>query len=156
MLSHRNKFVPRLDQCGFTLIELVMIIVVLGILAAVAVPKFSDMANSSKINATKQELSTLKQAIVGNPRASSGGAYVDRGFEGDVSFVPSLLQDLVRKPDSIAVYNPLTRLGWNGPYLDSLNGAYLADAWGVNYVYQPGSRQIFSTGGSGDTSRVTF
>jgi len=73
MLTHWNKFVPRLDQYGFTLIELVMIIVVLGILAAVAVPKFSDMANSSKINATKQELSTLKQAIVGNPGASWAG-----------------------------------------------------------------------------------
>jgi len=156
MLTHWNKFVPRLDQYGFTLIELVMIIVVLGILAAVAVPKFSDMANSSKINATKQELSTLKQAIVGNPGASSGGAYVDRGFEGDVGFMPNLLQDLVRKPDSIAVYDPLTRLGWNGPYLDSLNGAYLVDAWGINYVYQPGSRQIFSTGGNSDTIRVTF
>jgi len=156
MTTSRHILTDRLDQGGFTLIELVIIIVTLGILAAVAVPRFADMANSSKINATRQELSSLKKAIIGDPSAVAGGAYVDRGFEGDVGFVPRRLQDLVTKPDSVAVYNPLSRLGWNGPYIDSAGGSYLTDAWSNGYTYQPGNRRIISTGGGTDTIRITF
>jgi len=156
MVPYQHKLTARLDQGGFTLIELVIIIVTLGLLAAVAVPTFSDMANSSRISATRYELTTLKKAIVGDPGAISGGAYVDRGFEGDVGFVPGRLQDLVIRPDTIPYYNPLTRLGWNGPYMDSAAASYVTDAWGNAYVYQPGSRQILSTGGGTDTIRVTF
>ncbi len=143
-------------QDGFTLIELVMIIVILGILAAVAVPKFTGITDSSKANASRGELSALKRAIVGNPSVVVGGEYVDRGFEGDVGFVPSRLVDLVVKPDSVAAYNRLTRLGWNGPYVDSSGGSYLTDAWGNAYVYQPSTRRLFSTGGDGDSLIVTF
>ena len=154
-MAHR-EFQCKLDQGGFTLIEIVIIIVTLGILAAVAIPKFADMAESTKINATKQELMSLKTAIVGNPSVVAGGEYVDRGFEGDLGFVPQLLSDLAAKPGSVAVYNPLTRLGWNGPYIDSSNGDYLTDAWENAYVYQPASRLVYSTGGGSDTIRVTF
>jgi len=149
-----NKLVE-LDQGGFTLIELVIIIVILGILAAVAIPKFSDITDSSKITATKKELQNLKRAIDGNPETITGGSYIDRGFEGDVGFVPSRLQDLVVKPDSVASYNKLTRLGWNGPYIDSSSGNYLKDAWEINYVFQPSNRRIISVGGS-DSIIVSF
>ena len=156
MESCNSNFGSQLDQGGFTLIELVIVIVVLGILAAVAIPRFSDMTDSSKINATKQELANLKRAIVGNPHATAGGAYVNRGFAGDIGSLPSRLEDLVTKPDSIAAYNPLTRLGWNGPYMDGDGGAYLVDAWGASYTYQRAGRQIFSSGGGSDTIRITF
>ncbi len=138
----------KLAQAGFTLIELVMIIVVLGVLAAVAIPKLGDVTENSKITATKKELLALKVAISGNPDAVAGGKYIDRGFEGDVGFAPSLLQDLVTKPDSVSPYNKLTSLGWNGPYIDSTEGNYLKDSWSVDYAYQPSSRRIISSGGS--------
>ncbi len=143
------------SQSGFTLIELVIIIVVLGIIASVAIPKFADISDSSKVTATKKEMSALKRSIIGNPDIIAGGQLIDRGFEGDVGFVPSLLADLVVKPDSVAVYNKLTRLGWNGSYMDSSEGLYLKDAWDVNYVYQPLSRNILSVGGD-DTIMVNF
>ena len=143
-------------QKGFTLIELVMIIVILGILAAVAVPKFTGITESSKVNASQSEMKALKKAIIGNPAAIVGGEYVDRGFEGDVGFVPSSLADLVAKPDSVAGYNRLTRLGWNGPYIDSSGGDYLRDAWGNIYVFQPSTRRIISSGGGSDSIIVTF
>lgn len=135
--------------------ELVIIIVTLGILAAVAVPMFGDMIDSSKISATKSEMENIKRAIVGNPRVVAGGELIDRGFEGDNGFAPSQLADLVNKPGSLAVYNKLTRLGWNGPYIDDNNGEYLKDGWNSNYMYNPGTRTIQSVGGS-DTITVTF
>jgi len=145
----------RLGQSAFTLIELVIIIVTLGILAAIAVPKFADIAESSKIAATRSEMNSLIKAIVGNPNVVAGGEYVDRGFEGDAGFLPSGLVDLVVKPDSVPVYDRLTRLGWNGPYIDSTESSYLRDAWGVLYTYEPFNRRIISSGGS-DTIIVTF
>lgn len=145
----------KLDRRGFTLIELVIVIVTLGIVAAVAIPRFGNITESSKTNATRSEMIVLKKAIVGNPESVAGGEYIDRGFEGDVGFVPSQLVDLTRKPDSVAAYDKFTRLGWNGPYVDSAQALYLNDSWGTPYVYQPGSRRIVSVGGP-DSIIVNF
>jgi Tfp pilus assembly major pilin PilA len=145
----------RSDESGFTLVELVIIIVTLGILAAVAIPRFSGIAENSKVTATREELHRLKLAVVGNPAAISAGVYTDRGFEGDVGFAPQRLEDLVVKPDTVVSYNKFTRLGWNGPYVDSSGGDYLTDAWGVGYLYDPAQRRIASVGG-GDTIAVSF
>ncbi len=140
-----NRGMKRIAEKGFTLIELVMVIVVLGILAAVAMPRFSSLAQQSKINATKDELRLLKIAIVGDSRLVSGNEYIDRGFQGDIGYPPSRLLDLVKKPDSISSYDKFTRIGWNGPYVDSAGQNYLSDAWGNAYVYNPGARTITST-----------
>ena len=155
MHDKQSRPFSKLGRSGFTLIELVIIIVVLGIIAAVAVPRFTDIASSAKVAATKDEMNSLKKAIIGNPSAIGGGEYIDRGFEGDVGYAPSRLADLTAKPDSVQVYDRLTRLGWNGPYIDSSGGNYLKDAWGRNYVYEPSNRRIRSVGGS-DTITVTF
>ena len=129
---------------GFTLIELVIIIVILGIVAGVAIPKFGTLTENSKVNATREELLRIKEAIVGDARLVSGGQYVNRGFEGDVGFPPSTLIDLVRKPDSIPAYDKFIRIGWNGPYLDSSEQAYAFDAWGNAYDYDLAARTITS------------
>lgn len=131
---------------GFTLVELVIIIVVLGIVAAVAIPKMGLLTDNAKINATRDEMATLKTAIVGDARAVSGGEYINRGFEGDVGNPPNSLIDLAVKPDSIPAYDKFTRLGWNGPYIDSAGQDYLTDAWGNTYTYDPLTRTIISTG----------
>ncbi|MBN1213732.1 MAG: prepilin-type N-terminal cleavage/methylation domain-containing protein [candidate division Zixibacteria bacterium] len=156
MYTGSRRFSTSVGYRGFTLIELVIIIVILGIIATVAIPRFSDIINSSKINATKQEMDALKKAMVGNPAVVAGGEYIDRGFEGDIGFLPSRLVDLVVKPDSVSAYNRLTRLGWNGPYIDSSGGDYALDAWGNNYIYQPGNRRLVSTGGGADSITVSL
>ncbi len=133
-----------LSEAGFTLIELVIIIVILGIVAAVAIPRFGTLSEEAKANATREEIRRIKMAIIGDPQVIAGGEYINRGFEGDVGWAPSNLIDLVRKPDSVAAYDKFTRLGWNGPYLDSADQNYLNDAWGNPYSYDANSRIILS------------
>ena len=146
--SIANEQDNQFDQGGFTLVELALVIVLLGILAVVAFPLFSDLTESSKVSATKQEMLELKKAIAGNARIVAAGKHVDRGYEGDIGVLPTQLTDLVTMPAAVVPYDRLTRLGWNGPYIDGNDNSYLNDAWGVAYVYQPATRQLVSVGGT--------
>ena len=51
------------NQSGFTLIEVVMIIVILGILAAVAIPKYQDLSSEAKEAAARSSLGALRSGI---------------------------------------------------------------------------------------------
>jgi prepilin-type N-terminal cleavage/methylation domain-containing protein len=53
----------RIGQPGFTLIELVIIIVILGILAAVAIPKYQDMSAEAREAACRSSLGALRSGI---------------------------------------------------------------------------------------------
>ena len=50
-------------QSGFTLVELMIVVAIIGILAAIAIPKFADMLEKSREGATKGNLSSLKSAV---------------------------------------------------------------------------------------------
>ncbi len=65
------------NQRGFTLIELVIIIVVLGILAAVAIPKYQDITSEAKEAATRASLGSLRSGITiyyANQAVTTGSA----------------------------------------------------------------------------------
>ena len=133
-------------NAGFTMIELVMVIVVMAALAAVSVPRINDFITNSKIQASKNEMLQIRAAISGTPDRTAGGRYVDRGYIGDVGSLPSSLNDLITNP-GLTAYDYFSRTGWNGPYLvDNGTGEILRDAWLVDYVLNVADSTIRSFG----------
>src|SRR5712672_930540 len=51
------------SESGFTLIELVIVIVILGILAAVAIPKYEDMREQARVATLKGEVGSIRSAV---------------------------------------------------------------------------------------------
>lgn len=118
-----------LNQNGFTLIEVVTIILIIGVIATVATLKMNQSIETALYEQTKREMDQLTAAIVGNPELNANGARTDFGYVGDVGAFPGSLDDLVTNPGGYST--------WNGPYIagDFQNNGYKLDGWNVTYVY---------------------
>jgi prepilin-type N-terminal cleavage/methylation domain-containing protein len=114
-------------QSGFTLIEMVVVIVIMGILASVAVKQVVTSVDTAKYDQTEQELDQLAFAIRGNPSAYGQGTRTDFGYVGDIGAFPPNLDALVQNPGGYAT--------WKGPYIDRGigNTDFKTDGWGTNY-----------------------
>ena len=64
----------RVEAAGFTLIELVLVIVVLGVLAAVALPKFVDLSTEARLASAKGQAAAIQSATSMNLMAKRAGA----------------------------------------------------------------------------------
>jgi general secretion pathway protein G len=114
---------------GFTLIELIVIIITLGVLAGVATIKFGESMETSRFEATRAEMEAISNAIVGNQEIYSKGARGDFGYVGDVGSLPPDLQALASNPGGYST--------WDGPYIkgDFVDSDFEKDGWNVNYIY---------------------
>jgi len=58
-----TKEMKKTGTAGFTLIELMIVVAIIGILAAIAIPKFADLIRESKEGATKGNLGSIRSAM---------------------------------------------------------------------------------------------
>jgi general secretion pathway protein G len=126
-----TSHIKRLDPHGFTLVELILVIVIAGILIGVAVQNGTQLYDASRIEETRQEMEALASAITGNPALENNGVRSDFGYVGDVGSLPPNLEALHINPGSFTT--------WKGPYLGNrfaqVANDYRRDAWGIDYSY---------------------
>jgi general secretion pathway protein G len=127
--------IVRRGQQGFTLVELLLVLVILGILAAIVLPRFTNRTKQAQVAATQTQIATFKTAL---DAYEVDNGYYPKGKNG--------LMDLIQQPRDSQ--------NWRGPYLQA--DAIPKDPWGNDYIYEcpgrhnPTSYDISSQGFPGD------
>ncbi len=134
---------PQHRAAGFTLVELLVVLVILGLLAGIVVPNLIGRTETANVQTTQTQIEQL------------GGA-LDM-FRLEVGRYPTTaegLEALIRQPPGVN--------RWNGPYLR--RSTIPTDAWGNDFVYRsPGEHGPYdllsygadgSPGGSGANAEI--
>lgn len=118
----------RNGQQGFTLVELLLVLVILALIAGLVLPGIIGKAESAKAKAASSQISRISMSV--------------ESFYLDTGSTPDSLEELVNEPSGVA--------GWNGPYIKN---SLLKDPWGKAYQYRaPGDHgdfDIWSFGADG-------
>ena len=108
---------------GFTLIELMLVVIIIGIIAAIAVPRMTGRTERARLAAAKATINSLSAAL--------------DSFELDVGRFPSSeegLDALIERPSALT-----TESQWNGPYMREIP----FDSWNRPFIYKyPGENSV--------------
>lgn len=143
-------------NAGFTLLELVVVVAVMGLISSMAMDVYTDNSNQKRFEATKERLAEIKFAIIGDPMMRVGSQAITEGsFFKDMERLPTNIKELVEysvhnahcvdsSNTSASTYTTESTclavtghkwVHWQGPYLNSQSvGGHLVfqDAWGNN------------------------
>lgn len=111
-IGPRHRFAA--SASGFTLLELLVVIVVIGLLAGLVAPRYFDTVGKSKAKVARAQIDSLEKAL--DQYRLEVGSYppAEQGLEA-----------LVVQPPGV--------LNWQGPYLKK---AIPKDPWGNAYIYK--------------------
>jgi len=137
------KNINKAAKKGFTLIELMIVVAIIGILAAVAIPKFADLINKSKEGATKGSLGAVRSAITVYYGDQEGVYPVDNLVQGFtpkyITAIPAAkVPPLADSAAVVAVASPTAITGTTGGWAyvnvsgDSSWGTFLVNSTGTD------------------------
>ena len=132
-VKRRGGMRPRLKAGGFTLLELLVVLVIIGLLVGYVGPKYFAQIDKSKVKTAQAQMKGFEEAL--DQYRLDVGRYPGTG-EG--------LKALIQAPPNAAHWQgpylkkaPPNAAHWQGPYLKK---APPADPWGNAYVYRsPGA-----------------
>lgn len=113
---------------GYTMLELVFVIVILGILASVAIPKFSVTREDALITKAKADIASIRSAIVTERQS--------RLIQGDSSWIPKLSQNRTTLFTGSDANHTLLMYGITA---GSGSGSWSGSADGMDYNFTIGS-----------------
>jgi len=95
------------NEEGFTLIEIIAVLIVLGVLAAVAVPKYIDLTTTAKVKAAEGQVAEIKSTLnlayanyyIKNGKAPTTGTMI----VGETDFTSGTAKDVGIDPDNWSV-----------------------------------------------------
>jgi general secretion pathway protein G len=126
-----NRFLARNSSAGFTLIELIVVVVIIGLLAGLVVPQFIKQEEKATAKAAKAQIELFGTAL--------------DTFRLDVGRYPTTQEGL-----AALTQKPASADRWDGPYLKK---EVPPDPWGKPYLYKsPGDHgpyDIVSYGADG-------
>lgn len=134
----------RTGRHGFTLLEIMIVVAIIGLLAAIAIPSFRKARETTRINVAKNDLRLIADAV--GQLAFDTGRWPGGMFAGDQTSPETW--DLTGGAAGI-VSNDGRFPHWRGPYLNQVGN----DPWGHPYFfdndYETGARKLVVVGSFG-------